>query len=211
MNTVLSVPAPGVLGNDEDADGDELAAVLESGPAHGALKLSADGGFVYTPTVGFAGQDGFTYRAYDGQAYSEAAAVSLAVEEVANQPPLAQADAYTTTMNTVLSVPAPGVLGNDEDADGDELTAVLESGPAHGALKLSADGGFVYTPTVGYTGQDGFSYRAYDGQAYSQAAAVSLVVEPGLQFHIYLPMLAKPAAIQPGALFRLGSLKVIPR
>jgi hypothetical protein len=188
VNSVLSVPAPGVLGNDEDADGDELAAVLESGPAHGALKLSADGGFVYTPNAGYTGHDGFTYRAYDGQAYSQAAAVSLAVEEAANQPPLAQADAYTTTMNTVLSVPAPGVLGNDEDADGDELAAVLESGPAHGALKLSADGGFVYTPTAGYTGQDGFSYRAYDGQAYSQAAAVSLAVEEARQ----------PAAAGPG-------------
>jgi hypothetical protein len=41
--------APGVLGNDRDVDGDELAAVLVSGPAHGAVTLAADGSLTYTP------------------------------------------------------------------------------------------------------------------------------------------------------------------
>ena len=41
-------------------------------------------------------------------------------------------DAYSVTENTTLTVPAPGVLGNDTDPDGDTLTAVLVSAPQHG-------------------------------------------------------------------------------
>jgi len=38
-----------------------------------------DGGFVYTPTADFNGVDTFTYRAYDGQAFSEPATVTITV------------------------------------------------------------------------------------------------------------------------------------
>ena len=38
-----------------------------------------------------------------------------------NTPPVANDDDYPATINTPLNVPAPGVLGNDEDADGDSL------------------------------------------------------------------------------------------
>ncbi|MGC9084544.1 MAG: Ig-like domain-containing protein, partial [Anaerolineae bacterium] len=36
-----------------------------------------------------------------------------------NRPPTAQNDSYTTYKNTPLTVPAPGVLANDSDPDGD--------------------------------------------------------------------------------------------
>ena len=48
--------------------------------------------------------------------------------------------------NTTLTVPAPGILANDSDADGDSLTAVLAAGPTQGTLSLSANGGFTYVP-----------------------------------------------------------------
>ena len=62
----------------------------------------------------------------------------------------------------MLTVAAPGVLGNDSDPDGDPLTAVLVSGPSHGSLTLNANG-VLYTPAVDYAGADSFSYRASDG------------------------------------------------
>jgi hypothetical protein len=50
----------------------------------------------------------------------------------ANQAPIAANDAYSVVQDTTLSVNAAGgVLGNDSDADGNALTAVLDSMVAH--------------------------------------------------------------------------------
>ena len=78
-------------------------------------------------------------------------------------PPVAGADAWSIDEDAVLSVPAPGVLGNDTDADGDLLTAVVVDVPGHGALTLNPDGSFTYTPTANYSGADSFTYRVLDG------------------------------------------------
>jgi formylglycine-generating enzyme required for sulfatase activity len=93
-----------------------------------------------------------------------------------NAVPVAVADAYSVNQGVVLSVGAPGVLGNDSDADGDVLTAVLVTAPAHGTLNLSANGAFSYTPASGYVGPDSFTYRANDGTASSASATVTLTV-----------------------------------
>jgi len=60
-----------VLANDIDPDGDPLTAALVGSPAHGTLTPNPDGTFTYTPGPGYAGQDGFTYYATDGQAGAE--------------------------------------------------------------------------------------------------------------------------------------------
>jgi hypothetical protein len=43
-----------------------------------------------------------------------------------NNPPVAQNDEYNTQQDALLSISAPGVLGNDNDPDGDIMTAVLD-------------------------------------------------------------------------------------
>jgi hypothetical protein len=69
-----------------------------------------------------------------------------------------------------------GVLGNDFDADGDPLTAVLDNGPSNAAsFSLNADGSFTYMPTASYTGVDSFTYKANDG-ADSNVVTVNIVV-----------------------------------
>ena len=93
-----------------------------------------------------------------------------------NTAPVAVADAYGTPQDTALNVAAPGVLGNDTDADLDPLTAVLDTDVSHGSLALSADGSFGYTPTGGYSGPDSFTYHASDGTAGSNVVTVSLTV-----------------------------------
>lgn len=71
--------------------------------------------------------------------------------------PVAVDDLYTTSEDTSLMVPAPGVLANDTDSDGDPLTAVLVTGPLHGTLTLNADGSFTYTPSANFNGLDAFT------------------------------------------------------
>ena len=93
-----------------------------------------------------------------------------------NSAPVAVADSYSTPEGTAKVVPAPGVLGNDTDADNDSLSAVLVSDVSHGTLALASDGGFTYTPSGGYSGPDSFTYKANDGTADSNTVTVSLTV-----------------------------------
>src|SRR4029079_7879250 len=94
-DVLLVVAAPGVLGNDSDADGDPLAAVLVGGPAHGTVVLSPDGGFTYTPEANYNGTDTFTYVASDGTLSSNVATVTISVTAT-NDPPVAGNDSYST-------------------------------------------------------------------------------------------------------------------
>jgi len=96
-----------------------------------------------------------------------------------NQPPAAVSDAYSTVEDTPLVRSAiSGVLSNDTDPENDTLTAVLDSGPAHGSLELYADGSFTFTPVANFYGQDAFSYHANDGEFNSNLATVNITITP---------------------------------
>ena len=168
----LSVSAPGVLGNDTNADGRTLTAALGTTVSHGTLTLNSNGSFSYTPSAGYSGTDSFTYTAVNGPASSTAVTVTLAVYSV----PLANADTYTVVAGNTLTVARPGVLGNDTNADGRTLTAALGTNVSHGSLTLNADGSFSYTPSAGYSGRDSFTYTALNGPASSTPATVTLTV-----------------------------------
>jgi large repetitive protein len=96
-----------------------------------------------------------------------------------NDAPVANDDAYSTDEDTPLVVPAAsGVLFNDADAEGDDLTAILVQDPLSGTLALEPDGSFTYTPTQDTSGVDFFIYQANDGQADSYFATVTLTIDP---------------------------------
>ena len=175
-DTTLNIGVSGVLGNDSDADGDNVSAYLQISVTHGTLALNVDGSFSYTPDADFNGTDTFTYQAYDGGTYSNAATVTITITTT-NGPPEAISDAYGLNVSTVLNVPADlGVLANDFDPDGDPLTAVLVNDVSHGSLTLNSNGSFVYTPDAGYSGGDTFTYRASDGAGQSEMATVTIDV-----------------------------------
>ncbi|MFZ3070127.1 MAG: ExeM/NucH family extracellular endonuclease [Anaerolineaceae bacterium] len=166
----------GVLANDSDVDGDPLAAVLVTDVTNGVLTLNTDGSFSYTPNVNFNGVDGFTYEAYDGSSYSEVAPVVINVTQV-NDAPMAIDDTYNTPEDTILTVAAEqGVLANDYDIEGSPLTITLVSDVANGTLTLNADGSFSYTPDENFYGGDGFTYKVYDGELYSNVAIVTITI-----------------------------------
>jgi hypothetical protein len=198
--TMLTVPAPGLLGNDTDAEGDALTGSIVTQPTNGTLSLGASGSFTYTPTPGFAGVDSFTYRAYDGTAYSAPATVSITVAAadvpapVVLHAPVAKPDSYATNAGTVLRIAAAGVLANDTDSQGHALTASLVVQPTRGTLSFVGDGSFVYAPAAGFAGIDSFTYRASDGTAESAAMTVSIVVvapAPATPTVVYKPVVKR--------------------
>ena len=72
---------------------------------------------------------------------------------------------------------AQGVLANDVDEDGDNLSAILISGTTNGTVNLNANGSFTYTPNAGFGGTDTFRYRASDGTSQSQTVTVLITID----------------------------------
>ena len=77
-----------------------------------------------------------------------------------------------------LNVAAPGVLANDVDPEGQPLTAILVTGPAHGTLTLNANGSFTYVHDGSETTSDSFTYKANDGELDSNVATVTITITP---------------------------------
>jgi len=171
----VQVPAPGVLGNDQDADRDPLTATLGLTVDHGTLSFSSDGAFEYTPEAGWSGTDSFEYTCSDGSGSSASTLVDLVV--IPHYAPTATADAYSATSGHDVTIAAPGVLANDYDLNvEDSLTAVLASEPSTGVLDLEADGSFRYTAPEGFRDPVTFTYRATDGTLESPEATVRLTL-----------------------------------
>jgi VCBS repeat-containing protein len=100
--------------------------------------------------------------------------------------PIANADIYigkintapvanAVTINLSENTPKSGTL-TASDIDLDPLTFIKVSDPAHGAISLSANGSFTYTPATNYFGSDTFSFKVNDGNVDSANAVVTFSV-----------------------------------
>ncbi|MBO6575507.1 MAG: tandem-95 repeat protein [Rhodothermales bacterium] len=293
-DAALSVPAPGVLTNDTDADGNSLTASLETSPDNGSVSLASNGSFAYVPDADFSGTDTFTYVANDGTINSNTGTVTITVTAV-NDAPVAQNQSVTTesnqavtitlvatdaesdpltytitatplkgsinqsgnvvvytpnngesggdsfafkandgqedsnnatvtitigSLNTAptatddsydvdeddfLGVPAPGVLANDSDPNGDNLTASLVSGTSNGDISLQADGSFLYTPDADFNGTDTFVYEASDGSLADQGT-VTITVNPTGTARLQVIHNAPDAQVDPADVYLNGEL-----
>ena len=100
---------------------------------------------------------------------------------VGGQPPIAGNDSYNTIegFDHTLSVSAEdGVLWNDRDPEGGQLTASDATDSPNGTVGLQADGSFTYTPAENFFGEDQFSYRVSDPSGNSSTAMVRIHVAP---------------------------------
>ena len=171
--------ANGVLANDTDPGGDALTPIVLGGVQSGTLVLFTDGGFTYTPDPDAFGTEEFAYQVRDDDgALSAPVSVTIEVAPV-NDAPVANDDAYTGDEDQEFTVAAAvGLLANDRDVDGDELSLAVLTLPRSGTLLVRADGSFVYTPAGNFNGTDSFTYRVRDRSGLSDSATVSLTVNP---------------------------------
>jgi len=171
-DTKLSVGAPlGVLAG----DGPSVQAVLETETQHGTVILNTDGSFNYQPNPGYVGDDSFTYVAQSPTQTSQPGTVTVSVTD---QAPDAPDDSFQVHAGTTLNAVAPGLGEVATDPDFDTLTFQLVSGTTHGALTWNGNGTFVYTPAVGFVGDDTFTYSTFDGAlSSSTVGTVTITVE----------------------------------
>lgn len=116
--------------------------------------------------------DGFApqqHLSVDNQAF-------LFANFAANRPPIARPDATGGEGPVQLDL-----LFNDEDEDGDALSAWLAELPRHGEATLSADGQLSYRPDPGFSGRDTLRYVISDGDAESAPTLVTVDVEGVLE------------------------------
>lgn len=161
-----------VLANDDDADGEELEAILLTSPEHGALALRDDGAFQYTPDAGFIGRDGFFYQAVDPQKgfASQSAAI------------LVRADTdVIAAVDDVVAVPAGfavevDLLANDELTRAGALELSVDASALLGTLNPIGAGVLSYLPPAGFIGRDGFAYALRHDDGTTTTASVMLEV-----------------------------------
>ena len=148
-----------VLGNDTDADLDDLSvssASLVSG--EGVVTHQANA-VEYAPAADFNGPASISYVATDGFA-SDTATVNVTVDPV-NDAPVANADSATTDEDTLVLI---DVLDNDTDVDGDTLaisSAAVESG---GGNVIVNEGLLEFTPATNSNDDAALSYVVTDGE-----------------------------------------------
>ena len=96
--------------------------------------------------------------------------------------PVAVDDSYSATGNVRISVPAPGVLGNDFTG---VPAATITGAPAlsanGGNVAVNADGSFTYNPFPGFEGADTFTYTLTNSEG-SNNATVTITVSGMIWF-----------------------------
>jgi VCBS repeat-containing protein len=167
----------GGAGNDTiDGLGGVNTAIFSGNAADYSLTQNADGSWTVTDLRAGSpdGIDQLKNIQYFN--FQDATVATNSNVAVVNNPPDAINDSYSTARNKKLVVgPASGVLANDTDADGNQLTTTLGSGPRNGKVSLNADGSFTYTPNSRFTGTDSFTYKVSDGTG-SDTATVTIKV-----------------------------------
>jgi lysophospholipase L1-like esterase len=111
--------------------------------------------------------------------YIELTAVNT--EPSNNNNPVATGDDYNVVEDNILTVAANGgVLSNDSDTDGDDLTVTAydHTSTAGGTVNVNVDGSLSYIPVTNFAGIDRFNYTVSDGNGGVDTATVTVEVTP---------------------------------
>ena len=146
-----------VLGNDSDADGDDLRLTEVGVPSAGSVTHHT-GTLTYAPPRDFDGSALVTYTVGDGHGGSASSTARIDVQAVNDAPRTADDAAEVWTGSTATIEP----LANDSDADDDPLTLVA-AGPASLGTVMIEGARVRYTPPFA-PGEDSFPYVVRDGK-----------------------------------------------
>ncbi|HNE34446.1 MAG TPA: Ig-like domain-containing protein, partial [Nitrospira sp.] len=174
-----------LLAGAADVDGDALSIALTTAPQHGRVTQNPDGRWTYTPVADWSGSDTVGVELSDGTV-STAAQIEFNVTPVNDAPTLGR-----QTLTGQEDTPLTGhLLATAADTDSSTLTARVLSGPRHGTLTVSADGGFTYTPDADWHGSDTFTCQVSDGALDSAVADVILTLAPVNDAPVVRPLAA---------------------
>ena len=178
----VSDASNGLLANDVNIYGVKLDPAYPPNSTS-TLTVNADGTFSYTPGAGVT-SDTFGYCGNGATTGTACTTVTIAActGQCVGGTPVANADAYSSSVAKILKVHRPGVLANDVDPSGHPLTAILDgacTAPTGATalttsqLTLNSDGSFTATPPV--SGAYYFCYHAVNSQQSASASTSALL------------------------------------
>lgn len=165
----LVVTAPGVLVNDDNPSGAALTGELQAAPTLGTVEFAPDGGFTFQPLPGVYGSDRFFYRPISAGVAGGNTEVVIQI----NAKPRVTSGSITTLQNKAAPVPLVAV-----DPDSESLILAIASEPVHGLLLGTIETGLTYQPSVGFSGDDAFSFTATDASGASATGLMGIRVLP---------------------------------
>lgn len=166
--------------NDSDIDGDVLSVAVIGMSTQGVTPSVLNDSVQYTPPAGFVGMDTITYKISDG-AFMDTALLFIAVIAPDNVPPVANIDFDTTSSGSTISI---DVQANDMDANGDNLTTSIVTGPAAGNTATVLNGDSIqYTASNIFVGLDTIVYQVCDASLTCDTAYVQIRVQNTLSVH----------------------------
>jgi hypothetical protein len=172
-----------VLTNDNDPDGNTISVVSVTTAIGGTVTGTANS-VTFAPDLGFRGVATFSYTISDGQA-TATASVSVTVLPPSNVAPVARADSASTISGVPVTI---AVLGNDTDANGDALTVTAVSTNVLLGTATTNGTTVTYTPRLGTSGVQPFTYTVSDGQA-TATGNVTVNVAPAENLVVASPSL----------------------
>ena len=188
VGQTINISAPGVLLNDpiptgatgESYEVTSPTLAITSGPD--AFSLDTDGSFTYTHDGSTSPKlDQFKYRLYISYSPGVFDITDGDVFIKVNDCPTTKKDTYFVEEGGTLVVSGSnGVLSNDEDINGDDITAFKDSEPntKKSTVTMNQDGSFTYTHGGGEDNSDYFLYYANDGKCNSVPDTVQIIISP---------------------------------
>lgn len=163
------------LANDVDPDGTGGGLTITglSAPSGGGVTATLSGNQVRLAGVSV-GSYTMRYTITDPDGVTATGTISVAVQPVPNNPPIALNDTGST-----MQVPYPiDVLANDSDPDGGSITLVAVTPPSPGGAGSTAVSGgrVIYTPSSSFTGTATFGYTVRDSGGATDTATVTVTV-----------------------------------
>ncbi len=165
------------------SDADGLSAspyAIASQGSNGTASIDAtSGAWTYTPDANFNGTDSFTVVVTDAEGFTSTVTLNVTVDPVVDLS--VGADTLTVTQD---GSGGGDLSSNDSTTSGGVLSYALDAGGdvSDGTLVLNGDGSYTYTPDVGFTGTDSFTYVVSDaasGESSTETVVITVTAVAG--------------------------------
>ncbi len=166
----------GMIDNDELVDNARISSVDTSTEEGGEVVDNRDGTYTYTPPTDFMGEDSLSYTiCVPGESdRCDTALILITITDAGD--PMAVDDSYETEEDKSLTI--NNATANDQLFDNAKITSVDDAG-LNGTAVLNSNGSILYTPNVGFSGVDTFTYTICDDDEspFCSTATISVTVK----------------------------------